>query len=67
VDALRPAYPSGRPDADRKAQVYALAADVWGDARAEVLFFGRRGASVWGNARPLALPTLYNHTLYPGM
>lgn len=67
VDAVSPAYPAGRPEADLKAQVYALAADVWGDHRDEVLFFGPCGASIWANARPLAIPKLYNQTYYPGM
>ena len=30
-------------------------------------FFGPRGASIHANARPLAVPTLYNETLYPGV
>ena len=42
-------------------------ADVWGDSRDEVLLFGARGCCIWANARPLAIPTLYNNTLYPGM
>lgn len=67
VDTMSPAYPPERAERDRTAQYYAIRADVWGDRRDEVLFFGSRGASIWANARPLALPTLYNQTLYPGM
>jgi len=46
---------------------YAARADVWGDSRQEAILFGAWGASIWSNARPLAVPTLYNNTLYPGM
>ncbi len=46
---------------------YATRADVWGDGREEAILFGARGACIWANAGPLALPTLYNNTLYPGM
>ena len=67
VDVLRPAYPEGRAPADGIGQYYCLRADVWGDSRQEVLFFGGHGASICSNARPLAIATLYNNTLYPGM
>ncbi len=67
VDTVRPAYPTTRGEAAERSQVYAIRADVWGDSREEVLFSGSQGASIWANARPLALPTLYNQTLYPGM
>jgi hypothetical protein len=50
-----------------EAYYYCTRADVWGDGREEVIFFGSRGACIYANARPLALPTLYNNTLYPGM
>jgi hypothetical protein len=46
---------------------YGMAADVWGDSREEVILFGSRGCSIYANARPLAQPSLYNMTLYPGM
>lgn len=46
---------------------YALAADVWGDGRDEVVVFGATAAYICANSRPLAIPTLYNETLYPGM
>lgn len=42
-------------------------ADVWGDSREEVLVAGWKGLRLYANARPLALPTLYNNTLYHGM
>ena len=56
-----------RSEEDRRTPHYGLAADVWGDSRDEVILFGSRGACVYANARPCALPTLYNETLYPGM
>ena len=43
------------------------AADVWGDGRDEVLLFNAGSACIYANARPSAIPTLYNETLYPGM
>jgi hypothetical protein len=46
---------------------YALAADVWGDCREEVILFGARGLCIYTNPQPLADPKLYNETLYPGM
>ncbi len=46
---------------------FATRADVWGDSREEVILFGSRGACIYANAEPLAIPTLYNNTLYPGM
>jgi len=64
VDEVFPAYAN---EADRTSQYYCSRADVWGDGRQEVLFFGGRGASIHANARLRALPTLYNNTLYPGM
>ncbi len=42
-------------------------ADVWGDSREEVILAGWKGVRIYANARPLALPTLYNQTLYTGM
>lgn len=42
-------------------------ADVWGDGREEVLALARHGTQIHANRRPLAIPTLYNHTLYNGM
>jgi hypothetical protein len=46
---------------------YCSRADVYGDSRDEVILFGWKGARVYANARPLAIPTLYNNTLYAGM
>lgn len=46
---------------------YVLCADVWGDARDEVILFGARGLCIYTNPRPLADPTQYNETLYTGM
>lgn len=42
-------------------------AAVWGDSREEVILAGWRGLRIYANARPLAIPTLYNNTFYPGM
>ncbi|MCE5239119.1 hypothetical protein LLH23_11600 [bacterium] len=46
---------------------YCTRADVWGDSREEIILFGGGGACVYCNAAPLAVPTLVNNTLYPGM
>jgi hypothetical protein len=67
ADELPMQYTSGRTDADRRAEFYALVADVWGDSREEVILFGSRGACIYANARPAPILTLYNETLYPGM
>jgi hypothetical protein len=67
VDTLTMQYTPDRTEEDRKAHFYCSRADVWGDSREEVLFFGSRGACIYANARPLLTPTLYNNTLYPGM
>jgi len=67
VDRLPMAHTPDRSEADRKAGFYALAADVWGDSRQEVILFGPRGACIYANARLHEIPTLYNETLYPGM
>lgn len=56
-----------RSEGDRRAHFYCTRADVWGDSRDEVILFGSRGACIYANARPLAIPTHYNNTLYPGM
>jgi len=67
VDTL-PMHYTPPPDEKRFfTDYYALAADVWGDSRQEVILFGSRGACIYANARPLEAPTLYNETLYPGM
>jgi hypothetical protein len=54
-------------ETDFWSDCYGMAADVWGDAREEVILFGSRGFCVYANARPLEKPSLYNMTLYPGM
>lgn len=61
------ALPPGRPAEDYLQYAYGSRADVWGDSREEVILFGSKGCCIWANARPLAVPTLYNNTLYPGM
>lgn len=60
-------YTPDRTAEDRRAEFYALVADVWGDGREEVILFGSRGACIYTNPRPAAIGTLYNETLYPGM
>jgi hypothetical protein len=67
VDAFPMRYTANRAESDRRSNFYALVADVWGDSREELILFGSRGACIYANARLLALPTLYNETLYPGM
>ena len=67
VDSFPMQHAPYRTEEDRKAHFYVTRADVWGDSRDEVLLFGSRGACIYANATPLAIPTLYNNTLYPGM
>jgi hypothetical protein len=67
VEILHPQYTAGPSVESPEAHTYAQRADVWGDGRDEVIFFGSRCACIWANARPLAIPTHYNNTLYPGM
>jgi hypothetical protein len=45
----------------------AFRADLWGDSREEVIIAGWKGLRIYANARPLAIPTLYNYTGYAGM
>jgi hypothetical protein len=67
VDTFEMQCTPDRTPEDRRAHYYGTRADLSGDSRDEVILFGSRGACIWANARPLALPTLYNNTLYPGM
>ena len=67
IETLTMQYTPDRTEGDRKLGFYALAANVWGDCRDEVILFGPRGACIYANARPLAIEALYNETLYPGM
>jgi hypothetical protein len=67
VDELPMQLTPERTEADRRAEFYALVADVWGDSREEVILFGSRGACIYANARLAPIETLYNETLYPGM
>ena len=67
VDSLPMVCPPGASEEDQRVGFYALRADVWGDSRDEVILFGSRGACIYANARPLAIQTLYNNNLYPGM
>ncbi|MGD9494958.1 MAG: hypothetical protein AB7Y46_01485 [Armatimonadota bacterium] len=67
VDRLEMRYAPGRDETGEPRKAYATRADVWGDSRQEVIMSEPGGACIWANARPLAVPTLYNNTLYPGM
>lgn len=60
-------YPDTATPEERQTHCYFTRADVWGDSRQEVIFFGCRTAGIYTNPRPLQLPTHYNNTLYPGM
>jgi hypothetical protein len=66
VDTVEMRYLSENMPEDQKTY-YCTRADVWGDSRQEVIFFGPRGACIYANSRIMAIPTLYNNTLYPGM
>lgn len=46
---------------------YCYRADVFGDSRDEVAVVGWKGIRIYANPRPMAIPTLYNATLYRGM
>ena len=67
VETFPMAYAPGAATADRPDAFYGFVADVWGDGRDEVILFNGRGLCIYANARPAAIPTLYNETLYPGM
>jgi hypothetical protein len=67
VETFPMAYAPGVAPAHRPDAFYGLVADVWGDSRDEVILFNGRGLCIYANARPAAIPTLYNETLYPGM
>ena len=67
VDTFEMQYTHDRTQEDKKTHYYGTRADVWGDSRQEVILFGSRGACIYANGRPFAIPTLYNNTLYPGM
>ena len=67
LDTFGMQHTPDRGDEERQAHYYCTRADVWGDSREEVILFGSTGACIYANARPLAIPTLYNNTLYPGM
>lgn len=67
VETFPMAYAPGVPPADQPDAFYGFVADVWGDGRDEVVLFNGRGLCIYANARPAAIPTLYNETLYPGM
>jgi len=62
-----PAEIRGFDDPTIPGNYYCCRADIWGDSRDEVLVFSGRGTQIHANCRPLAIPTLYNNTLYHGM
>lgn len=66
VDELTMLYPTPPTPEQLNCCFYALAADVWGDSRDEVVLTGAGGACVHANPRPLADPALYNETYYNG-
>jgi hypothetical protein len=66
VDTLTPVFKPGPWDPARQS-FYCTHADLWGDSREEVIFFGSRGLCIYANTRALDVPTWYNQTLYPGM
>ncbi|MDD5483037.1 MAG: hypothetical protein PHP98_05240 [Kiritimatiellae bacterium] len=69
--ALRPVPPQVAPDWITNiygpAGYYGLAADIWGDSRDEAVLYGVSGVYIYANSRPLAIPTIYNETIYTGM
>ena len=67
IDVFRMEYTADRTEEDRQSHFYVTRADLWGDSRDEVVFFGSRGACIYSNSRPLNIPTLYNNNLYQGM
>ncbi|MBL7041409.1 MAG: hypothetical protein ISR77_22425 [Pirellulaceae bacterium] len=67
IQRLSPVEYSRKLLKSRPEAFYAYAADVWGDSRDEAILFNARGLCIYANARPAAIPTLYNETLYPGM
>jgi len=66
VDSLPLEHADASPD-NVNMVMHGVCADVWGDSRDEVILFRSQGAAVYANARPLAIPTLYNNTHYIGM
>ena len=66
IDAVAPEYSDASPE-NVKQVVHAQCADVWGDGREEVILYSSHGAAVCANARPAAIPKLYNNTHYIGM
>ena len=60
-------YDSGGMGGINTGVHYCYRADVFGDSRDEVIVVGWKGVRIYANARPLAIPTLYNSTLYRGM
>jgi hypothetical protein len=60
-------YDSGEMGGVNTGVHYCYRADLWGDSRDEVVMVGCKGARLYANASPLAMPTQYNTTLYRGM
>jgi outer membrane protein assembly factor BamB len=60
-------YDSGGAGGINTGVHYCYRADVYGDSRDEVIVVGWKGVRVYANAHPLAIPSLYNTTIYRGM
>lgn len=60
-------YDSGRLGGVNAGIHYCYRADLFGDSRDEVIVAGAKGACIYANSGPLAIPTLYNATIYRGM
>ncbi len=60
-------YDSGGAGGNNTGVHYCCRADVFGDSREEVIIAGCKGLRVYANAKPLAIPNLYNNTRYLGM
>jgi hypothetical protein len=67
ADELTMVYPPAHAAAGEKTDFYGTRANVFGDARDEVILFNSYGCCVYANVRAFNPPNLYNHNLYPGM
>lgn len=67
VDVLPMVYAPRHAAVGAVTDFYGTRANVWGDARDEVILFNSYGCCVYTNAWAQSPPNLYNHNLYPGM
>jgi hypothetical protein len=67
ADELAMQYAPAHAAAGAKTDFYGTRANVWGDARDEVILFNSYGCCVYTNVKAFNPPNLYNHNLYPGM